>query len=95
MGFFDGLSSMVGSESGAGGIGGMLETLAANGCAEHVAAWTSGQNLPISTDQLRDALGSDQVEQMASAAGQPAEDFLKQLSDHLTTNGATASSDNA
>jgi uncharacterized protein YidB (DUF937 family) len=68
-------------------MSGMLEQLAANGCAEHVAAWASGQNLPISPEQLHDALGSEQVQRMAAAAGQPAEDFLKSLSDHLSTNG--------
>jgi uncharacterized protein YidB (DUF937 family) len=74
-------------------MAGMMEHLAANGCAEHVAAWTSGGNMPISTDQLRDALGSDQAEQMAGAAGQPVEAFLKDMSDHLSNNGATAPTD--
>jgi uncharacterized protein YidB (DUF937 family) len=92
MGLLDGLSSLAGGDNAAG-MGGVLEHLAANGLADHVASWTGdGQNLPVSGDQLRDALGSDKVQQMASAAGQPAEDFLQQLSDHLSNNGAAAPS---
>ncbi|WP_239507961.1 YidB family protein, partial [Proteus mirabilis] len=61
----------------AGGIGGVLETLAANGMADHVASWLGdGHNLPISTDQLRSALGNEQVQQMASSLGLPVDDFL-------------------
>ncbi|MBQ1542611.1 hypothetical protein C5708_04015 [Caulobacter sp. CCUG 60055] len=68
----------------AGGIGGVLETLAANGMADHVASWLGdGHNLPISTDQLRSALGNEQVQQMASSLGLPVDDFLKHVADHL------------
>ena len=89
-GLLDALSGFTGGDSG--GVAGMMEHLAANGCAEHVAVWTSGQNLPVSPDQLSAALGGDQVEQMASAAGEPAEDFLKTLSDHLSNNGPAVAS---
>ena len=88
MGLFDALSGAFGADDGQGGMVGMLEHLAANGCAEHVEAWTNGGNMPISADQLREALGSGQAQQMASAAGQPGEEFLKQLADHLSNNGA-------
>ncbi len=95
MGLLDGLSSLAGGDN-AGGLGAMMEHLAANGLADHVASWTGdGQNLPVSADQLRDALGSDKVQQMASAAGQPAEDFLQQLSNHLSNNGAAAPASNS
>jgi uncharacterized protein YidB (DUF937 family) len=93
MGLFDALSGAFGGGDAEGGMAGMMEHLAANGCAEHVAAWTSGGNMPISTDQLRDALGSDQAQQMAGAAGQPVEDFLMDMSNHLSNNGATPPAD--
>jgi uncharacterized protein YidB (DUF937 family) len=93
MGLFDAVSNAFGSGDAEGGMAGMMEHLAANGCAEHVAAWTSGGNMPISTDQLRAALGSDQAEQMASTAGQPVEDFLKDMSEHLSNNGANPPAD--
>jgi uncharacterized protein YidB (DUF937 family) len=93
MGLFDAISGAFGGGDSQGGMGGMLEHLAANGCAEHVEAWTNGGKMPISADQLRSALGSQQVEQMASGAGQPAEDFLKDMSDHLSNSGATPPAD--
>ncbi len=73
-----------GNASAGGGMGSVLETLAANGLAEHVASWTGGgQKLPISPDQLRSALGSEQVEQLAQSSGLPVGDFLNHLAEHL------------
>ncbi len=67
-----------------GGLQQTLETLAANGLSEHVGSWLSNNpNLPISADQLRDALGSEQVQSMASASGLPIGDFLQHLAQHL------------
>lgn len=72
---------------GAGGGGDMtqtLETLAANGLGEQVSSWMSNNpNLPVSPDQIRAALGNEQVEQMANATGLPVGDFLKHLAEHL------------
>ena len=68
----------------AGRLAAMLETLAANGMAEHVASWLSNNpNLPVSEQQIHDALGSDQVRQLASSTGLPVGDFLQQLAQHL------------
>jgi uncharacterized protein YidB (DUF937 family) len=65
-------------------LAGMLETLAANGLGEQVASWMSNNpNLPITAQQLRDALGSDQVQQLAQQVGLPVGDFLKHLAEHL------------
>jgi uncharacterized protein YidB (DUF937 family) len=72
-----------GDGAAGGGMGEMLETLAANGLGDHVNSWLSGSGLPISPEQIKDALGSDQVQQMASASGLPVGDFLKHLADHL------------
>lgn len=72
------------TQGGQGGLAGMLETLAANGLAEQVSSWVSNNpNLPISAEQIRSALGSDQVQQMASQAGLPVGDFLQHLAEHL------------
>ena len=68
----------------AGGLGGMLETLAANGLGEHVSSWLSNNpNLPINPQQIHDALGSQQVQQMAASSGLPVGAFLQQLAQHL------------
>ena len=80
-----------GAGGGLGGLQGTLETLAANGLSEHVGSWLSNNpNIPISTDQIRDALGSDQVQSMANASGLPVGDFLQHLAQHLPQAAAEA-----
>ena len=109
MGLFDDLAGALGGgqssniigtllQGGAapGGMSGVLEQLAANGLADHVASWTGdGQNLPVSPDQIRSALGNEQVQQMADASGLPVGDFLKHMADHLpaAASGQDAPSD--
>lgn len=87
--------NLVGALLGGGG-GGMaqtLETLAANGLGEQVSSWMSNNpNLPVSPDQIKAALGSEQVEQMANASGLPVGDFLKHLADHLPAAAAASNS---
>ena len=73
-----------GQTPAAGGLAGMLESLAANGLGEHVSSWLSNNpNLPINPQQIHDALGSEQVRQMAASSGLPVGDFLQQLAQHL------------
>ncbi|BCL76618.1 hypothetical protein JHS3_23540 [Jeongeupia sp. HS-3] len=78
-----------------GGISGLVEKFQQGGLAEVAQSWIStGQNLPISADQIQAVLGSDAVSQIASklgidpsaAAGQLSE-ALPQLVDKLTPNG--------
>ena len=74
----------TGGAAAAGGIAGMLETLAANGLGEHVSSWLSNApNLPINPQQIHDALGGEQVQQMAASSGLPVGAFLQQLAQHL------------
>lgn len=74
-----------------GGLAGMLETLAANGLGEHVSSWLGNNpNLPISEQQIHDALGSEQVQQMAASSGLPVGSFLQQLAQHLPTAASEA-----
>ena len=73
-----------GQAPAAGGIAGMLEPLAYNGLGDHVSSWLSNNpNLPINPQQIHDALGSQQVEQMAASSGLPVGNFLQQLAQHL------------
>ena len=74
----------LGGGAAGGGMAGTLETLAASGLGEQVSSWMSnGHNLPISPEQIQDALGSDKVQEMAQASGLPVGDFLKHLAEHL------------
>lgn len=79
----------------AGGLGGLLEQFQRSGLGEVAGSWVStGQNLPISPDQLGQVLGGDQIAGMASQLGMNSGDLLGQLSqmlpqviDQLTPNG--------
>ena len=67
-----------------GDLSGLVNQLQAGGLGDQVQSWLgSGTNLPVSPDQLRSALGSDQVKQLAAQFGVPIDDALKMLSQHL------------
>lgn len=79
-----GEGASAGAAPAGGGLAGMLEQLAANGLGEHVSSWLShNPNLPISAQQIHDALGGEQVQNMARSSGLPVGDFLNQLAAHL------------
>ena len=78
------LGGLGGGAAGGGGMAATLETLAASGLGEQVSSWMSNQsNLPVTPQQLHDALGSEQVQQLAAQSGLPIGDFLKHLAEHL------------
>ncbi len=67
-----------------GSVGGLLQQLQQSGLASEVASWLSnGENLPISMDQLRNALGDQHLGQLASQLGLPVDEVLRELSQHL------------
>lgn len=78
-----------------GSIGGLLQQLQQSGLDRQVGSWLgNGSNLPISPDQLRNALGDDRIREIAGATGLPIDDLLKTLSqklpeaiDHISPNG--------
>lgn len=78
-----------------GGIQGLAQTPQSKGLGEAVSSWIStGENLPVSGDQLQQALGSDQMQATAQKLGLSTEDvsgglaqLLPQVIDHLTPNG--------
>ena len=79
-----------------GGLQGLLQALSQSGLGQQAQSWVgTGQNLPISPEQLMAALGGGQLEGLArqlgmtqnQAAGGLA-DFLPQMVDQLTPSGA-------
>jgi uncharacterized protein YidB (DUF937 family) len=67
-----------------GSVGGLLQQLQKSGLGPQVASWLgNGANLPVSVDQLREALGNEQVRQLATSLGIPVDQLLGQLSQHL------------
>jgi uncharacterized protein YidB (DUF937 family) len=67
-----------------GGLQGIVTQLQASGFGDHVNSWLSNsQNLPISADQLRSALGNEQVQQIAQHFGLPVNEALTLLAQHV------------
>ena len=57
-----------------GGIGGLLGQLSQGGLGEQVASWVgTGQNLPVSAEQIGQAFGTSELGDMAAQLGIPGE----------------------
>jgi len=78
-----------------GGLGGLVQAFQQGGLGEIVNSWVStGQNLPVSGDQLSSALGSDLIGKLAGQAGVAPQEasnglanLLPGLVDQLTPGG--------
>ncbi len=69
-----------------GSLQGVVAKLQAAGLNDQVRSWLgSGSNLPVTADQLRSALGNQQVQQIARQLGLPVDQALEVLSQHLPT----------
>ena len=89
-----GLGGMLGSAlgggaaqsggGGRGGIGGLVEQFARHGMGDVARSWVgTGQNLPVSADQLGKVLGNETIGNMASQLGINQSDLLGQLAHML------------
>ncbi len=78
-----------------GGLSGLVQQFNQAGFGQQVASWIStGQNLPITADDLSKVFGGSQLQQMAASAGMDASQFggqlsqlLPQLIDQMTPQG--------
>jgi len=67
-----------------GDLQGLVNQLQQGGLGPQVQSWLgNGANMSITPDQLRAALGSDQVRQLAGHFGVPVDQVLNLLSEHL------------
>ncbi len=89
------VAGLLGNEGPTGGLGGLMAKFQQGGLGDVIGSWVgTGQNLPISPDQLRQVLGGDTIAQIAQqlgvshgdAAGQLSQ-LLPQAIDHLTPQG--------
>jgi uncharacterized protein YidB (DUF937 family) len=79
-----GLLSQLLANTSLGSVGGLLQQLQQGGLGSQVASWLgNGENHAISADQLRSALGNEQLQQMARSAGLPIDKLLAMLSQQL------------
>jgi len=89
------LMGLLGQNSSVGGLAGIVQAFQKNGLGDIVNSWVStGQNLPITPDQVKQGLGNDFLSQLASKAGVSPDTASTQLSsllpnviDKVTPNG--------
>jgi uncharacterized protein YidB (DUF937 family) len=87
--------------SESGGAEGLLNTFNEKGLGEVMSSWIgTGENLPISSEQIQQVLGSDQVQQIAEKLGVSADDassglaeMFPQIVDKLTPDGSLPTQD--
>lgn len=81
---FSGAFSEILASSGLGSLSGLVQRLEQGGLGEQVSSWLgSGANLPVSADELRAALGNEQVQRIAQQFGIPTDRILQILAQHL------------
>jgi len=79
----DNLLEMLNDQK-SGGITGLIQKFNESGLGDHRSSWIStGENLPISADQIKDALGNDRIKELASKLNLGEHDTLKSLADML------------
>jgi uncharacterized protein YidB (DUF937 family) len=90
-----GMLANQGGAGGSGGLGDLIGKFQQGGLGNVIGSWVgTGQNLPISPDQLNNVLGSDMIGNLAKQLGLSHGDVAGQLSqmlpqvvDHLTPHG--------
>ena len=89
------VTGLLGNDGSHGGLGGLMDKFQQAGLGHLMTSWIgSGQNLPVSADQVNQVLGSDAVAGMAAKLGIDPQQAASQLSqllpgliDHLTPQG--------
>ena len=77
---------MLGSSGSGGGLGGVVQAFSHAGLGDIVSSWVgTGQNQPISAQQLQHGLGADRLRDLAQAAGLTEEATAGALSGLLPT----------
>ena len=79
------LSTVIGLIGGQeGGLQGLVSQFASNGLSDLVESWIgTGENKAISADQLKSAIGTEKIGEIASKLGTDSESVLSQLTDIL------------
>jgi uncharacterized protein YidB (DUF937 family) len=78
------LISALLAKTNLGDLQGLVNQLQQGGLGDQVKSWLgNGANMQVTPEQLRAALNSDQVKQIAQHFGVPVDEALKILSQHL------------
>lgn len=64
------LTGLLAQNSSVGGLAGLVQTLQKNGLGDIVNSWVgTGNNLPVTPQQIQQGLGGDLLKQLATKAG--------------------------
>lgn len=67
-----------------GGLSGLVQNFKDKGLGDIISSWIStGENQPISPDQIKEGLGSETIQNLASKVGVSPDDLSAQLSQFL------------
>lgn len=67
-----------------GGVQGLVQKFQQGGLGDAVASWVgTGQNLPVSADQIKQVLGNGQLNEIAGKLGLDPSQLSTQLAQHL------------
>lgn len=70
--------------SQSGGLQGLVQKFQAGGLGDAVASWVgTGQNLPVSAEQIQSVLGNSQLTEIAGKLGIDSQQLSSQLAQHL------------
>lgn len=74
----------AGTGGGLGGLAGLVEQFQRGGLGDVMSSWIgTGENLPVSPDQLGNVLGGDVLDKLTQHTGMNPDDLLGQLSQIL------------
>jgi uncharacterized protein YidB (DUF937 family) len=87
-------TSLIASRE-SGGLAGLAQLFQSKGLGDAISSWIgTGQNQPVTGDQIKNVLGSEQIQLFAQKLGLSSEDISKgiasvlpQIIDHLTPHG--------
>jgi len=93
-GLIESIMGMV-TNKDSGGLEGLLNNFKENGLGDIISSWIStGENQPISADQIQDGIGKEQIQQIADkiglspdAAKSKLAELLPDIIDKLTPDG--------
>jgi uncharacterized protein YidB (DUF937 family) len=82
-GLIKGIMEML-QDRQSGGLNGLIESFRQKGLGNVISSWIgTGQNQPISPDQVKEGMGPQRMEQVASKAGMSTDEAAAKLSEHL------------
>jgi uncharacterized protein YidB (DUF937 family) len=82
-GLLEGVMDMLANRE-SGGLGGLAQTFQEKGLGGIISSWIgTGENQPISADQIQQVLGSDVLQKIGDKAGIPPEELSGKLAEVL------------